>query len=75
MSDSGKPIELYNFLRIANLHYLEDAEKYPILLFQQRGSRIMEIGPGVVSKKGRRVTRNEAAALTLVKESNGYSSS
>ena len=28
---------------------------------------IIELGPGVVAKKGRRVTRNEAAALALVK--------
>lgn len=40
---------------------------YPIVLSRQRGAIVREIGPGVVSKKGYQVTRNEFTALELVK--------
>jgi hypothetical protein len=67
MSDSGRSVQLHGHLAKANL-IPDDDSKYPILLSQQRGARIREIGPGVVPKDGRRVTRNEAAALKLVKD-------
>ncbi|KAI0894345.1 kinase-like protein [Annulohypoxylon nitens] len=46
----------------------EESFDGPITLSQQGGCQVRLIGPGVVSKRGRRVTRNEAKALKLVKE-------
>ena len=46
----------------------DDADFQPRLLSSQSGAIIKVIDPGVVQKRGDRVTRSEEAALRLVKE-------
>jgi hypothetical protein len=67
MSDSGAFLSPRFILQMLIFTCPDDERNYPIILSRQRGALVAEIGPGVVTKKGRRVTRNEAAALALVK--------
>ncbi|KAI1776425.1 kinase-like domain-containing protein [Hypoxylon cercidicola] len=46
----------------------DDDFDQPIVLSRQGGCLVRLIGPGVVSKRGSRVTKNEAVALELVKD-------
>ncbi len=71
MDDSGKPSQYPTSSTNSNLYYEGDERDFPILLSRQHGSVVKELGPGVVSKKGRRVTKNEAVALALVKHHTG----
>lgn len=56
-----------SLLQMLIFHCPDDERDYPVVLSRQGRAIVTEIGRGVISKKGRRVTRNEAAALALVK--------
>ena len=46
----------------------DDDDGFPVVLSRQSGAVITEIGPGYINTRGRRVKRNEAAAMRLVKD-------